>query len=160
MYKIKVPIGDWSGDGHSQCQEYMIISSHPASELRKAYYESELKTGLTFRHKYNDNPAHIKPICTDYEENFIDEEQIEGLLEAGFNFNLIDLYEDECPVLGENLPYDFIYLDESNIFKMLMWFIGLGLDGFEYEIANDEFESLSEYGAGNFCHQFGYGVFY
>lgn len=158
--KVKLPIGDWSDDGHGECDYYLLNTTHSAEQMRRAYYESEKKTGLTFRYRYNDNPARYKSICTEYEESYINEDQIEGLIKAGFDFEILDLYGEEIPTL-DNMTYDMIYIgDSEQIAKMILWFIGLSLRDFEYEFVKDDgYETLTQYGAGNFSHQFGYGVF-
>ena len=39
-YEIKLPIGDWSGDGHGQCEWYTIVSNKPVEQLREIHFKS------------------------------------------------------------------------------------------------------------------------
>lgn len=38
LYQFKIPIGDWSGDGHGKCTWFVVNSNKPVEEWRKAYF--------------------------------------------------------------------------------------------------------------------------
>lgn len=39
-YKFKIPIGDWSGDGHSKHEDYLIESNKPVEQVRELYFQA------------------------------------------------------------------------------------------------------------------------
>lgn len=152
IYKIKIPIGDWSDDGHGDCEYYKILSTHSVEDLRKAYYKSEKLTRLTFRHDYNEEFI-SPPICTDYQNPYLTEEHIVVMKKYGYDSShLFDSYSKKYLVEPDNMK------------DIILWFIGLSLEDFSHENVNDlEYVTLSEYGDGGmtkrFSHQFGYGCF-
>ena len=73
MNKFRLPIGDWSGDGHSQCKYYTVSSNKPISEVREAHYKIEETTGIN-----------IEELANVYEENWIESEDVEKLVNIGF----------------------------------------------------------------------------
>ena len=46
MYQFKLPIGDWSSDGHCVCEYYLVSSNRPVEEVREAHYKINEKTGI------------------------------------------------------------------------------------------------------------------
>lgn len=45
IHKFKIPIGDWSGDGHSQHEDYVIESNKPVEHVREMYFKAKEKLG-------------------------------------------------------------------------------------------------------------------
>mgnify|MGYP000709303510 CR=1 FL=1 len=96
MYKLKLPIGDWSGDGHSQHTDYLIESNKPVEEVRELYFKACEKLGFTL-----DGNHELAP-CAEYGDNRFPEETLDALLEFGVNINkelvasLKEQYEDEA----------------------------------------------------------------
>ncbi|WPS85274.1 hypothetical protein SMD22_01215 (plasmid) [Brevibacillus halotolerans] len=84
MYQFRMPIGDWSQDGHSQCDYYLIQSNKSVEEVREIHFSVPDKTGVN-----------IEEICSDYEESSVDSETMEKIIELGFYRNLKqDSYEE------------------------------------------------------------------
>lgn len=40
---FQIPIGDWSGDGHGQCEWYTVKSNKPVEAWREAYFKSQAR---------------------------------------------------------------------------------------------------------------------
>jgi hypothetical protein len=81
MYKFKLPIGDWSDDGHGKHEDYIIESNKPLQEIRELYFQACEKLGFTL-----DGHHELTP-CRDYEEYHFKDETIEALLNFGLNIS-------------------------------------------------------------------------
>ena len=75
MYRFYMTIGDWSGDGHDQSEDFLIESNYPVERVREAHFQMETATGIN-----------IEDICAEYEENEIDPETVKKIKELGFRF--------------------------------------------------------------------------
>lgn len=75
MYKFYLTIGDWSCDGHGRSEDFIISSSAPVEAVREAHYNIKNTTGID-----------IESICSEYEEDEIDEETVATLKDMGFEF--------------------------------------------------------------------------
>ncbi len=45
-FYFRLPIGDWSGDGHGNCECYLVRSNKPLSEVREAHFAIKETTGI------------------------------------------------------------------------------------------------------------------
>lgn len=68
-------IGDWSGDGHKLNRSYLILSNAPVEIVREAHYRIKDVTGVD-----------IEDICSEYEDDVIDAENVQQLQKIGFPF--------------------------------------------------------------------------
>lgn len=73
-YEFKMPIGDWSGDGHGKCNYYRILSNKPVEQVREAHYKSKEATGID-----------INEICSEYHEDIMSKETADKLVALGFS---------------------------------------------------------------------------
>lgn len=110
-YNWRLPVGDWSGDGHENCVYYPCSSALPLNDVREAYFTT--KENL---------PEHLCPenICSKYDEN-----QIAILIHADiFNRSKIDLAEDP----SENGEYvePTIEVETDAFVDYIVWFINQG----------------------------------
>jgi hypothetical protein len=90
MYRIKLPIGDWSGDGHRECEQFIVESTKPVEEIREAHFKIKEVTDID-----------ICKICSEYGDSYIREGEIEKILATGFVFD-----EGHCNEIekdGENI---------------------------------------------------------
>lgn len=78
QYKIRLPIGDWSGDGHGQCSYYYIESNKPVEELREIHFKIKEVTGID-----------IHSICNEYNDQ-IDVETQQSLKDVGVSLDIPD----------------------------------------------------------------------
>lgn len=75
IFKFKLPIGDWSDDGHGQCDYFIVESNKSVEDVREAHFQIVEKTGIN-----------IEKICKQYEEDVIKSDDREDLEELGFKF--------------------------------------------------------------------------
>lgn len=153
MFKIIIPIGDWSNDGHGKCIEHIIMSSYSAFDLQEAYKDSCKLTGVQFHNGVNYTGLTLsgyrsdRYICTEYAENKISETAIESLVEYGLD--------------DKQLVEDRYFEGTHHFVETLLWFIGLSMPSdFHYEFAKKDGEYLNGYWNNNLNVQFGYGLFY
>lgn len=68
---FRIPIGDWSGDGHGQCEWFEASASKMLNEVREAYFAGLKKI-----------PKHLSPevLCAKYEDNRLTESVRQELL--------------------------------------------------------------------------------
>ena len=101
MNKIKIVVGDWSGDGHSMTSEYTYDCSINKEELQKAFKEGSEIIGFN-----------LSDICEDYEDNKISEDCVEKVFNHLPDFNFEDFtkeeYDNECDLTLT--PDDFVKL--------------------------------------------------
>ena len=75
MYRFYMTIGDWSGDGHNQSEDFLIESNYPVERVREAHFQMENATGIN-----------IEEMCSEFEEDEIDLETVRKLKRRGFHF--------------------------------------------------------------------------
>lgn len=74
MYKFKLPIGDWSGDGHRECEWFVVESNKPVEEVREVHFSA-----------IKNQPFSIEKMCDLYEDSSLDEAGLELIRAAGLN---------------------------------------------------------------------------
>lgn len=152
----KVPIGDWSGDGHSNCTEYYVMTTHTVEEMQQAYRDTCKKIGLQMNHNENftgldevNGYGHWRQLLTEYQNSYIDKEAVDILVAHGFDVTGLDRDEDSD---GDLNGIDF---EDDDALRLFMWFIGYSLEGFEYE--QIQAPAINGYWGG-LNVQIGYGV--
>ena len=75
MYRFYMTIGDWSGDGHNQSEDFLIESNYPVERVREAHFQMKNTIGIN-----------IEDICSEFEEDEIDPETVKKIRELGFRF--------------------------------------------------------------------------
>ncbi len=145
--KVKLVIGDWSGDGHDKSDYLVFEVNKTLSEIRQAYFTSCKTTGLSFH-----NDGIYTGICCEYEDSTIDEEDQEILSSFGLDFSK--------------------YLDENGYFKnhvdsfgaLIMDFIKISIPLLVYEEASfkrsEKIEPINGFWNEDLNKSFGYGLFY
>lgn len=160
-HKFKVNIGDWSGDGHSQNEQFIIESNHSVDELQKAYKKSCKLTGIQFNR--NEDYTGLKPetypheeydsrlVCTEYEESII----------SPLALKILKKFKVPLPEQDEEIEEEEKYYAEGpeKFLNILMNFIGLSLKGLEYQIVGEELPYLNGNWNKDLNVQFGYGLF-
>lgn len=135
IYRFKLQLGDWSKDGHSQSEEYLIQSNVDVKELREIYFKTKRFNELS-----------LEDICNDYEDCKISEEQIRGL---GLD---VEKYQQ---IIDNGIePDDFI--------EMFIEYIQIHNPEISLKIINDTIPSFHFYGYDEQKRHiggFGYGLF-
>lgn len=131
-YLIRVPIGDWSGDGHGQCEWYTFRASKPVEACRIAYFQAR------------DAHPSIDPAtwCCEYQDSEVPSDVIEKLQVMG------------CPTI----PARF---DHRAMAELLAWYLCLGDPELRIELLEEPpmlpFCGFDE--KGRHIDFFGYGMF-
>lgn len=86
-YTIRIPIGDWSNDGHGQCDYYHFKSNKPIKNVEKAF--------LAAKKKYPDISPDI--FCYKYQDSKVPEDISKKIKALGFSLTLSEggLYDVE-----------------------------------------------------------------
>lgn len=61
QYKFRLPIGDWSNDGHGRCEYFTVLSNKDVDKVREFHFKAMQIFDL-------------RDIFAQYQENYIDEE--------------------------------------------------------------------------------------
>lgn len=134
---VAIPIGDWSGDGHDKVEWFHVaIPEQFTKEILTEQYEKN-KQLLGFG---------LRDFAHEYEDNTISIEQVDALRDFGFTGELDPFDED-----------DTIYLDRDDFFKITMFLLSEGLEGFEYEQVKPDFSLFT---GSNMDANIGYGLFW
>ncbi|WCF11519.1 hypothetical protein NDS46_31675 (plasmid) [Paenibacillus thiaminolyticus] len=120
VFRFKLPIGDWSGDGHGRCDYYLIKSSKPVEQVREIHFNIPEKMGIN-----------IEEICSEYGDCKVEARIIDKLIDLGFDLDLLedtyqkgeDAYfssEDMCQLwifllMKTDLSLRLELIEESNI---------------------------------------------
>ena len=157
-HKFRIPIGDWSGDGHSQNKDFVIQSNKPVEAVREAYFAASQKLG------YNLDSSHDakKGPCTYYEERTIDNDWYTKLVGDGILNENDDIRINEDEESGN--PEDETYDVNINMFVgMVLAYLKVGDPELELErIEEESLPMLQFYGYDDkqrHIGYFGYGLF-
>lgn len=139
-HKLSIVVGDWSGDGHSQTERFVIESNLGRKDLLKAYKNSVKKTGVD-----------LDKVCCEYEDDAVDFLVWEKLAAHGLTFDKLfdddwDLEEAEESVKTKTRIA--IYPDQ--FFKIYLFLIKVGNPNFEYKILDTQSEEIQIGGYGLF----------
>lgn len=120
-YKFRIPVGDWSNDGHGRC-EYISISSNKNKTAILAAHTAAQKV----------YPA-LDPLelCSLSDETYFDDETIESL-----------------KVVGAPLPEDCGYVEPLELVDLLCWYLNVGDPGLDCKIVDDSDGTLVELSCG------------
>jgi hypothetical protein len=116
MFEITMPIGDWSKDGHGECDEIDFVSNCAAGDLQEAYKASVKLTGISF--DYDTDPS-ATLVCADYGDYIIPTAVMDKFVELGYSA-VIDgdfIEEDGISFMGEGKSFA----------ELILWFIGLSM---------------------------------
>lgn len=139
MYKFKLPIGDWSGDGHDKCDYYIVESNKSVEEVREIHFLIKPMLGID-----------LHEICNDYEDNTIRDEAYRTLKHLEFTA------WDDYPQEG----YGWV---SSDIMAELWIFLLRAVDpSLNLTIVDDDLPMLPFYGYkdGKHIGFVGYGCFW
>ena len=146
MNKFKLPIGDWSDDGHGKC-EYFIVESN-------VKFEMIVNTYIDMDSKYK-----ISEICAEYEQSKLTEDQVEMIKESGLK--LEDYVGEEFDLEENN------YIETDGLAQLVIDFIMLCDVRIKLKIGKEEMPMLNNWAgqevtgkSGHVLSLPGYGLFY
>lgn len=95
MNLVEIPVGDWSGDGHSRCERFLIQTNKTAAEIADIHAKSAAVIGFD-----------IGTIMSDCDDDTLYDYQIEALRTAGLDIwskpyimdNVDEWEKEECLV--------------------------------------------------------------
>lgn len=159
--RFMVVIGDWSSDGHGYSDYFVYKSNYNLENLRQGYKDSCRLTGIQFNHNndyignYDYRRDRWKRICTEYEDNIIDERAVKILNEHGVD---LDIFEDFNN--GSKKVFD-----PEQFSELILKFIKISLTDLKWEEAyfkkseiNHEIQPLNSRNR-DLNVQFGYGIY-
>lgn len=103
-HHFRIPIGDWSGDGHSHCDWYDATAAKPIEDVREAYFAARKNKKL--------KKVCPEEFCNQYQDATIPKDVWQELERLGA----------PMPVLED--PEDGI--DDDCMAALVVWFINQG----------------------------------
>ena len=150
-------LGDYSGDGHEQSEEFLYDCNYDVHKIRQAYKDSCKKLGIAFNNGEDYTGLHLRynderKIWIKYGNKAISKTAFNILNEAGC-FNDIDYYE---------VDEEYFVDDTEDCAKLIMNFIALSMpNDFEYKhVQETKYETINGWWNNELNEEFGYGLFY
>ena len=149
-YKFKLPICDWSGDGHSQCDWYIVSCNKPLDKVFDAYFASTEKFP---------KEMHPTEFCYEYGDTLISKETLDVIKLQGYDgFSVLGEADDFNP--GDH------YMDGEALAAYTLWFINQGDEELKAEFIDEEFPQFINWNVpekykkqNKSLDQIGYGLF-
>lgn len=139
------PLGDWSGDGHRQVDWFRVeVDEKFTEEVLAAQYQKN-KELFGFG---------LRDFAMNYEDSEIPEKFVKTLKEHGFSAS--EKYEN-----GEDfaLYKGKHYVEENIMEEVVMFFLGYGLEDFEYRFVKPEV-AFTLFDGPETEYSIGYGLYY
>ena len=116
-YKFKLPIGDWSSDGHGKHYDFIISSNKPLNKVRELYFKACEEIGFSLDGSYKNEGMAPNSEYGDYRPNF---EILKILIEFGVKIEKDDLeYIHRYNVMPKhifcNIILSFIMTQDPNL---------------------------------------------
>lgn len=150
-HTFKLPIGDWSGDGHGKTEDFVIKSNTPIQGVREAYFSACDKIGFTL------DGHDAKTPCGEYEESTVPVERFEEM-----GIHELDTYKEWIEEYKEDGQVEDI--DTSEFAQMVLDFIMIHNPEVELNIVPaEEMPTFQWYGHDEKKRHigfFGYGLFW
>lgn len=136
-YLGTITIGDQYGDGHSKYECFDYTANYSLNDQIDAYHRSVKLTGLHLCFDYdelNENPyKDPNMVCGEVDDCYL----------SGYHIEILRRYgRFDCSELGDIGP-ETCCIDATYFAKLVLWFIGLSLDGFKH---SPLISSSSKYG--------------
>ena len=162
-YTYKIVVGDWSDDGHSQKDFFHFKCTHDSKTIKKAYLDAVKKSKISLHDNHGKSLKDITPICCDYEDNRISREVFDALMGIGVDLskkleNIVDEDEDEDED-EDNEDDEEIYIHLDDIPVIFLEMVKSQIEGFKYQLIEDEIECINGFWSKDFNHSFGYGCY-
>jgi len=152
MYKFRIPIGDWSDDGHGKYDDHLIESNQPLERVRELYFQACDKIGFSLDGSYKEK--NLTP-CAEYQDSKFSVETLDALLNFGVKIDeeAVEYIREQESTDGQDLFLDILLAfictqDETLTLK---------------KIPSEEFPMFQFYGFDKkqrHIGYFGYGLFW
>lgn len=67
MNKVRFPVGDWSDDGHGNCDYYFATTNKTTQDIREAHFKCNEIYGFDIGNKI-DSELKLSPVIEEYED--------------------------------------------------------------------------------------------
>lgn len=106
-YKFRIPIGDWSGDGHGKDEDMLVVSNKPLEQIRELYFQACDKIGFSLDGSYKE--TELTPMSR-YQDYRFEKETLKALLDFGVKIEQedIDYIEEQESTDGYDLFINII----------------------------------------------------
>lgn len=140
-YKFKLPVGDWSDDGHGKCDYYIVDSNKEPKDLIDAFNAMDEK-------------YHITRVCSEYEEYNVN---------SGFYEQMKIFIEDIDSIFQKDEEYITFKDGSESMAKLTLQLMMLEDETLKLEIVEDdsmpEFNNWFAQSQGKSLESIGYGLF-
>jgi hypothetical protein len=138
-HTFKIPIGDWSNDGHGKCDWFIATAAKPVEEVRIAYFAAKKMKTL--------KGLDPESFCHGYGEGSIPDEKRAKLHELG------------APIDPVNAEGDYEF-GPDEMAAIVVWFLNQGDPELKVKLSADVIPMLPFYGYENGKHigHIGYGL--
>jgi hypothetical protein len=165
MYVFNV--GDWSKDGHNQCEQIVIKANKTKKEIMESYLKSVRELGIALHHGYDKTSfaklcpsvkkeEKMRSLAVEYEDSRIDPEVVKILKDAGCE---IEKFSDESWEDGKVMEDGTRHLvGTDGMVGLFFWFVSRNLKKFTWEAV--KFENLNGFWDKDYNISFGYGLFH
>ena len=146
-YTFRFPIGDWSRDGHGDCNWYKVQSNKPVQLVRESYFEITQRLGTGLDSQFADAP------CSDYEDRTI---SLEWLKKVGISPDALVGIDDYDPEDGVMETWQ-----SETIAELFILFMNKHDPSLDLKIVDDKDDMFTFYGMdekGRHIGNMGYGV--
>lgn len=156
MVLVKLTIGDWSEDGHSQYDEFVYTSNKSLKEIQDAYKQSCKKTGVQFNHNTNYTGLEMDWQHPEYDDRHICTEYLSSTI-SKLAYDILSSFFE--------LDKDFMEcIDVEQFVVLITNFIKISLPDWEIKEAAFKKSELRNVPAingwwGDLNHGFGYGLY-
>lgn len=103
-HRFKIPIGDWSGDGHGKCDYFEATAAKPVEAVREAYFAAKTKLPKCCPEEF----------CEAYGDSSISTETRALLREAG------------APIPSDETMDNDYGFSPANMAAVVVWFLNQG----------------------------------
>ena len=150
---MRATFGDWSNDGHGRTQEALVeLEGEDVSDeaIRNAFLRSQNRFGFN-----------VLEWCSDYEESTVPTDEMDKLVEAGFDPTQFYGYSSPSADYDNGSEWG----QEFDFGAAILFFIQQSLD-FKWAYVTDDYPSLFGDGSGaidnirQYSSFVGYGLFY
>lgn len=123
--RVKLLVGDYSGDGHNITQDYYVLTNLSCKQVQSSYKEGTKKIGFNFSNE----------VCRNYEDGSISKDKWAKLKEFGY---VPRSYDGEEFELEENVAGDGFTLDSQTFADIFMFICKLGNPTLEYKFVEED----------------------
>ena len=155
MNNYKLVMGDYSKDGHKRWEFIHFTSNITDKEIKVAYNKAIKRCGVSLHGQECTAKGKCKnlpnPICCNYQDGAISNENMGKLLKQGVNMEEMDTTFDLDS--GEDYP-----TSPEDLARVFLELVRSVRPDFQYKIKEDEAPCINGW-TEDFSHGFGYGLY-